>query len=45
MLDNYRKSGAELVMGTGRFVGPKTIEVDLADGGTRHIPWQKCRRQ
>src|SRR3984957_14341784 len=25
-LDNYQKSGAELVMGTGRFVGPKTVE-------------------
>jgi pyruvate/2-oxoglutarate dehydrogenase complex dihydrolipoamide dehydrogenase (E3) component len=34
-LDNYNKSGAELVMGTGRFVGPRTIEVNLADGGTR----------
>src|ERR1700730_8333748 len=29
-LDNYKKSGAELVMGTGRFVGPKTVEVELA---------------
>jgi pyruvate/2-oxoglutarate dehydrogenase complex dihydrolipoamide dehydrogenase (E3) component len=34
-LDNYKKSGAELVMGTGRFVGPGTLEVDLVDGGTR----------
>jgi pyruvate/2-oxoglutarate dehydrogenase complex dihydrolipoamide dehydrogenase (E3) component len=34
-LDNYKKSGAELVMGTGRFVGPRTVEVDLAGGGTR----------
>jgi pyruvate/2-oxoglutarate dehydrogenase complex dihydrolipoamide dehydrogenase (E3) component len=34
-LDIYKKSGAELVMGTGRFVGPKTIEVDLTDGGKR----------
>jgi pyruvate/2-oxoglutarate dehydrogenase complex dihydrolipoamide dehydrogenase (E3) component len=34
-LENYKKSGAELVMGTGRFVGPKTIEVELTDGGTR----------
>src|SRR5579863_5979196 len=34
-LDNYKKSGAELVMGTGRFVGPKTIEAALAGGGTR----------
>ncbi len=34
-LDNYKKSGAELVMGTGSFVGPRTVEVELADGGTR----------
>src|SRR5712664_4875604 len=26
-LDLYKKSGTELVMGSGRFVGPKTIEV------------------
>ncbi len=31
----YTKTGAELVMGTGCFVGPKTIEVALNDGGTR----------
>src|SRR6202035_541584 len=31
----YTKSGAELVMGTGCFVAPKTIEVALNDGGTR----------
>jgi pyruvate/2-oxoglutarate dehydrogenase complex dihydrolipoamide dehydrogenase (E3) component len=31
----FTKSGAELVIGTGRFVGPKTIEVALNDGGTR----------
>src|SRR5436309_5320370 len=31
-LDLYNKSGAELVMGSGRFVGPKTIEVISADG-------------
>jgi pyruvate/2-oxoglutarate dehydrogenase complex dihydrolipoamide dehydrogenase (E3) component len=34
-LHTYQKSGAELVMGTGRFFGPKTVEVDLADGGKR----------
>ena len=34
-LEKYRKSGAELVMGTGRFIAPKTIEVALNDGGTR----------
>ncbi len=34
-LDNYKASGAELIMGTGRFIGPKTIEVRLNDGGAR----------
>lgn len=34
-LDHFKTSGAELIMGTGRFVGPKTIEVRLNDGGTR----------
>jgi pyruvate/2-oxoglutarate dehydrogenase complex dihydrolipoamide dehydrogenase (E3) component len=34
-LDLYKKSGAELVMGTGRFVGPKTIEVATAEGSVR----------
>jgi pyruvate/2-oxoglutarate dehydrogenase complex dihydrolipoamide dehydrogenase (E3) component len=32
-LDLYRKSGAELIMGDGRFVAPKTLEVRLRDGG------------
>jgi len=35
--DIYKKSGTELVMGSGQFVGPKTIDVTLADGGTRTI--------
>ncbi|WP_217635195.1 hypothetical protein [Paenibacillus sp. yr247] len=26
-LDAYKTSGAELIMGSGRFAGPKTIEV------------------
>src|SRR5437773_10495328 len=34
-LDNYKASGAELIMGSGRFIAPKTIEVNLNDGGTR----------
>jgi pyruvate/2-oxoglutarate dehydrogenase complex dihydrolipoamide dehydrogenase (E3) component len=34
-LHNYRTAGAELVMGSGRFVAPKTIEVHLNDGGAR----------
>jgi pyruvate/2-oxoglutarate dehydrogenase complex dihydrolipoamide dehydrogenase (E3) component len=36
-LDLYRASGAELIMGTGRFVAPKTLEVRLNDGGTRTL--------
>ena len=31
----YRQTGAELIMGSGRFIGPKTIEVALNEGGTR----------
>jgi pyruvate/2-oxoglutarate dehydrogenase complex dihydrolipoamide dehydrogenase (E3) component len=34
-LDNFKASGAELIMGSGRFVGPKTIEITLPEGGTR----------
>src|SRR5437667_3023201 len=34
-MDNYKKSGAELVMGSGRFIGPKTIEVTASNGGVR----------
>jgi pyruvate/2-oxoglutarate dehydrogenase complex dihydrolipoamide dehydrogenase (E3) component len=36
-LDIYKKTGTELVMGSGRFVGPKTIEVTLANGSTRTL--------
>ena len=36
-LQNYKTSGAELIMGTGRFVAPKTLEVHLNDGGTRAL--------
>jgi pyruvate/2-oxoglutarate dehydrogenase complex dihydrolipoamide dehydrogenase (E3) component len=32
-LDLYKTSGAQLIMGAGRFVAPKTIEVALNDGG------------
>ena len=34
-LANFRTSGAELVIGSGRFVGPRTIEATLAEGGVR----------
>lgn len=36
-LEKYKASGAELVMGEARFTGPKTIEVQLNDGGGRTI--------
>jgi pyruvate/2-oxoglutarate dehydrogenase complex dihydrolipoamide dehydrogenase (E3) component len=34
-LQAYKESGAELIMGSGRFVGPKTLQVELNDGGVR----------
>ncbi len=34
-LRHYKDSGAELIMGSGRFVAPKTLEVRLNGGGTR----------
>jgi pyruvate/2-oxoglutarate dehydrogenase complex dihydrolipoamide dehydrogenase (E3) component len=36
-LQIYRTSGAKLIMGTGRFVAPKTLEVNLNKGGTREL--------
>ena len=40
-LENYKASGAELIMGSGRFVAPKTLEVILNDGGTRVLAADK----
>jgi pyruvate/2-oxoglutarate dehydrogenase complex dihydrolipoamide dehydrogenase (E3) component len=37
----YRTSGAELIMGSGRFLAPKTLEVNLNDGGTRVLAADK----
>ena len=34
-LDLYKASGADLIMGAGRFIAPKTIGVGLNDGGAR----------
>jgi pyruvate/2-oxoglutarate dehydrogenase complex dihydrolipoamide dehydrogenase (E3) component len=36
-LENYRRTGAEFILGSGRFVGPKTIEVALPDGTIRRL--------
>jgi pyruvate/2-oxoglutarate dehydrogenase complex dihydrolipoamide dehydrogenase (E3) component len=38
---NYRESGAQLIMGSGRFVAPKTLEVQLNEGGTRLLAGEK----
>src|ERR1700720_2460939 len=36
-MENYGKTGAELIMGTGRFVAPRTVEVTFADGSARQL--------
>ncbi len=40
-LERYRASGAGLIMGAGRFVAPKTLEVRLNDGGTRVLAGER----
>jgi pyruvate/2-oxoglutarate dehydrogenase complex dihydrolipoamide dehydrogenase (E3) component len=40
-LDNYKRSGAELIIGSGRFIAPKTLEVALLDEGTRLLRGEK----
>lgn len=36
-LQLYAESGAELIMGSGRLLGPKTLEVELNEGGVRTL--------
>src|SRR6476661_6452290 len=36
-MENYRNTGAECILGTGRFLAPRTVEVTLADGITRQL--------
>jgi pyruvate/2-oxoglutarate dehydrogenase complex dihydrolipoamide dehydrogenase (E3) component len=36
-MENYRNTGAEFILGTGRFLAPRTVEVTLADGTTRRL--------
>lgn len=40
-LELYQKSGAELILGEGRFVAPKTLEVRSRDGGTRLLTGER----
>jgi pyruvate/2-oxoglutarate dehydrogenase complex dihydrolipoamide dehydrogenase (E3) component len=36
-MNKYKESGAELVFGEGSFIGPKTIEVRVTNGGVRTL--------
>jgi pyruvate/2-oxoglutarate dehydrogenase complex dihydrolipoamide dehydrogenase (E3) component len=36
-LENFKSSGAELILGVGRFIGPGTLEVTLPDGARRQL--------
>jgi len=36
-LENYKNSGAEFILGSGCFVGPRTIETVLSDGTIRRL--------
>jgi len=40
-VEMFRKTGAELVLGSGRFVAPKVIEVRLDDGASRLVAAEK----
>ncbi len=40
-LEKYRTTGAELAMGAARFIGAKTFEVRLNDGGVRTIAGER----
>jgi len=35
--DHTEASGAELIYGVARFVGPRAVEIELRDGGTRRM--------
>lgn len=36
-LENYKKTGAELIFGSGKFIGPRALEATLSDGTTRQL--------
>ena len=40
-VERYQTSGAELIMGEARFVSPRTVTVNLTDGGTRVISGER----
>ena len=44
-LENFKQTGAELIFGTGRFIGPKTLEAALPGGQDSPLPRNQCNRQ
>jgi len=36
-LENFKASGAELILGSAKFTSPKTLEITLPGGGTRAV--------
>ena len=40
-VDLFKKSGVEVIEGNGKFIGPKTIEVSLKNGGTSVLKGKK----
>jgi pyruvate/2-oxoglutarate dehydrogenase complex dihydrolipoamide dehydrogenase (E3) component len=36
-LERYKRTGADFILGTGRFIAPRTIEVVLPDGTSRQL--------
>ncbi len=36
-LENYRNTGAEFILGTGKFIAPRVVEIALPDGTTRRM--------
>jgi pyruvate/2-oxoglutarate dehydrogenase complex dihydrolipoamide dehydrogenase (E3) component len=40
-LDHTRAAGVDLIMGVARFVAPRTVEIELRDGGTRTLKGER----
>jgi len=36
-LDHFKQTGADFILGSGHFVGPKTLEITLLDGTARRL--------
>jgi len=44
-MEKYRDTGAEFILGTGRFLAPRTVEVTLADGTHTATAGGECHRE